>query len=235
MMAMCTACLGNHFASAHPSAPPNACLKCHGNQEPQPPAASEKNPPTLGQQFSMDWLMYEVKGEQAPPFSDISNPHKVIRGQTHYNWPERKMTEIYLDQCINIFPDGNNFSCKFISLRDKTYLMKFPLRDLRKPKSCCLWSKEPFWTPRPDVLLNMQFHKEGKLGDQKVNWWIHDMPLPGPFGYGIENGSSKPAAFWFPVIGAWVQQNFSNYSEKAPPAAVFDLPEVCRSKVNYCK
>jgi hypothetical protein len=213
------------------NAPANTCLRCHGNNA---PSNSNSLAPNWAQQFSMNWNMYEFVSKESPPFATIPQPNQVSRGETHYDWPERKMIEIYYDRCINIFPSGNDFSCKFISDHDKTFFIKFPLRNLEKPKSCCLWSKDAFWAPRPDVLKNMSFQKKTLNSGKTVNWWIYDIPLPGPFGYGTVDGSAEPVAFWFPVIGAWVQQNFSDYVQSKPDPKVFELPELCGDQVKVC-
>jgi len=74
----------------------------------------------------------------------------------------------------------------------------------------------------------MKFDAEMVVGgdDRKVNWWILDIPLPGPFGYGTYDGN-KPFAFWFPVISGWVQQEFFDYKEEKPDSKFFKLPEIC--------
>ena len=183
----------------------------------------------------MSWNMYEVNSTESPPFDKIPNEYLVTHGETHYDWIEKKMVEVYYDQCINIFSLGNNFSCKFISVKNKTYLIKFPIGQLKSPKSCCLWSKGDFWAPRPDVLHNFSFQKKSRYSNNVVNWWIYDIPLPGPFGYGTKDESGEPVAFWFPVIGAWVQQNFSEYKIEKPNPKEFVLPSLCQGQVPVCE
>lgn len=179
--------------------------------------------------------MYQFESETPPPFAEIPEKHQSLRGQTHYDWSSKKMTEIYLDRCIDIFPSGNDFSCQFISDQDHTYLLKFKLRDLSQMISCCRWSESAFWAPRPDVLHNMKFQKNGVLAGQKVRWWSYDIPLPGPFGYATRVGSDEPAAFWFPVIHGWVQQNFSHYRAALPNPKVFEIPQACLESHQICE
>lgn len=210
----------------------NACLHCHGNQPPV--GSATQSPPLLSPSFSMNWFMYEFEGERVPPFSTILLPYRISRGRTHYDWATRKMTEIYEDRCIDIFPSGNEFSCQFLSVREKTYFIRYALGDLSKAESCCLWSKEPFWAPRPDVLLNMSFQQNKEINQEPADLWFYDIPLPGPFGYATARNSSRPVAFWFPVIGGWVQQNFSHYVSTRPDSAVFELPGLCTGHLDVC-
>jgi hypothetical protein len=211
------------------------CLVCHGNREPAiNPGSALKSPPLLQNKYSMDWTMYEFKATQSPPFQSIPRPVLAMRGHTSYDWSEKKMTEVYFDRCIDIFPSGNDFSCQFISDHDKTYFITFKLKDLTKAQSCCLWSEDAFWAPRPDVLQNMKFQKQMAIQGEQANWWIYDIPLPGPFGYGIGEQSSRPISFWFPVISGWVQQNFFNYAIDNVGNSDFDLPPICKGKPNGC-
>lgn len=211
----------------------SACLRCHGNTAPDSRNANRS--PVWAHQFSMDWTMYEIKSRERPPFENIPVGSSHTQGRTYYDWTSKKMVEIYFHRCINIFPNGNNFSCKFISDHDRTYLIKFPIGRFGKPDSCCRWSRDAFWAPRPDVLQNFSFQKTSTFADNSVNWWIHDVPLPGPFGYGTEVTTGEPVAFWFPVIGAWAQQNFSGYTRQNPDPRVFALPAICGEGVPLCK
>ena len=204
-----------------------ACLQCHGNTRPTPPEGGS-NAPIWASQYSMNWEMYEVPTTETPPLFDIPAERLISRGKTFYDWPKKRMAEYYQDRCLNIFSSGNNFSCKFISTYGETHLIRYELGDLTKPKSCCLISADPFWAPRPDVLRNMGFQKQTVSGRVKTNWWILDTPLPGPFGYGTVERSNHPVAFWFPVVDGWVQQIFSDYSDKAPPIRSFTVPPLCR-------
>lgn len=214
------------FLSQQQNNSKEACLQCHGNTRPTPPDGGSRAP-IWDTQYSMNWEMYELPTTDNPPLFDIPAEKRISRGKTFYDWKNKRMAEFYQDRCLNIFPSGNDFSCKFISSYGKTYLIRYELGDLTKPKSCCLLSEEPFWAPRPDVLRNMGFQKQTVDGREKTNWWILDTPLPGPFGYGTHDRTNHPVAFWFPVIDGWVQQNFSDYSEKAPPAQSFALPRMC--------
>ena len=146
------------------------------------------------------------------------------------------MTEKYIDKCINIFPEGRDYPCQFLSVGDKTYFIKFQKQDERLvPSSCCLWSKGGFWAPRPDVLKNMRYDRSTFVEGETIQWWILDIPLPGPFGYGLTEAKLLPKAFWFPVIEGWVQQEFYNFSRRKPDQSQFFIPKICRASIQECK
>lgn len=212
------------------SAPVSAdtCLNCHGNQ-PAPATTKGKEAPLLPRAFSMRWKMYEFASKDRPPFATIPKPFTVLPGATHYDWDKRHVTEIYESQCIDILPGGRDYPCQFLSRESETHLIRYADKSLRKIDSCCRWSSGEFWGPRPDVVRNMVFHARAKLGKKDAEWWVLDIPMPGPFGFGFYPGTNEPAAFWFPVISGWVQQNFEDFVAKVPDAAVFDLPDACRS------
>jgi len=176
----------------------------------------------------MRWDMFEFASDKRPPLQVIPTKHAKLRGITHYDWSLQAMTEIYYDQCIDIFPNGRDDACQFLSRRDSTYLIKFADRDTSKPKSCCKWRASEFWAPRPDVLRQMVFDRALPIDQRAIKRWILDIPMPGPFGYGIFADSGKPAAFWFPVISGWVQQQFYEFKAERPAAKVFDLPQICQ-------
>lgn len=208
------------------------CLQCHGNRPAVMPKENPKVAPLLAEQFSMEWDMFEFASEERPPFAKVPEPHIILRGTTHYDWKRQAMTEIYHDKCIDIFPQGRDYRCQFLSLEDKTYLIRSPENE---PVSCCLWSKEGFHAPRPDVIRNMRFDTSIPLGLRTMDSWLLDIPLPGPFGYGFYRDTAEPAAFWFPVISGWVQQNFRNYVEAKPENKAFDLPSSCRAEIPVCE
>jgi hypothetical protein len=174
----------------------------------------------------MQWQMHEFESKERPPFSKVPSS-RVLRGITHYDWSKKAMTEIYYDKCIDIFPKGRDYRCQFTSLQEQTYFIRF---EKMKPASCCLWSKEGFHAPRPDVIRNMSFDKNLKLAGKDAEAWVLDIPLPGPFGYAFFKDSDVPATFWFPVISGWVQQDFNHFERKAPAADAFDLPDLCKAK-----
>jgi len=210
------------------------CIQCHGNQKAIEPKTTGRAP-LLAEQFSMDWSMFEFASKELPPFSKIPEPHLSLSGTTHYDWSRKAMTEIYHDKCIDIFPKGRDYRCQFTSINDKTYLIRHGRRGTDEATTCCLWNTTGFWAPRPDVLRNMAFQQAKKINGQAADWWILDIPLPGPFGYGIYRETAVPAAFWFPVISGWVQQNFKNFVAHQPDSKVFDLPAVCSEKtVKVC-
>jgi len=210
---------------------PNQCLRCHGNSI--APRTFHRTPPNLKRSFSMNWKMFEFASEERPPLSKVSGPS--IPGQTYYDWDSQSMTEIYPEKCIDIFPDGRDFPCQFTSRREKTYLIRSKPQDAGQVDSCCAWSHSDFWAPRPDVLQNMVFDRDLDLEGVKADWWILDIPLPGPFGYGTFSSSATPAAFWFPVISGWVQQTFSEFSQVIPDPKYFQLPDICNGNIPVCE
>jgi hypothetical protein len=220
----------------------NLCLRCHGNLPALSPISTgvgEPLAPILPMRYQMDWVMHEVQSEDRPPFFDLEgSPGRstaVLPGRTFYDWTQHKMVEVYLDRCINIFPSGNDFACKFISSGNTTYLVKYPRGNLRRADSCCRWSDGDFYAPRPDVLRNFQRQNQSTHDGRTTNWWVLEEPMPGPFGYGLDSPTNEPLTFWFPVIGAWAQQNFSNFSTAPPDPEVFAIPELCASKVPVCE
>jgi hypothetical protein len=228
--------MSNHsfaFPGARDSSDTNTCLECHGNTSPQLKISSPLIAPELPKQFSMDWKMFEFSSDQRPPFSSIPKPNSFLPGETHYDWDSQSMTEIYPDKCIDIFPNGRDFSCQFTSVADKTYLIKYSGRD-NSPDSCCLWSESGFWAPRPDVLKNMVFDQKMIFDGSESVWWTLDIPLPGPFGYGTFRNSKTPVAFWFPVINGWVQQDFFHFSTEKPDSKYFELPQMCLQNPPVC-
>lgn len=206
------------------------CQTCHSNQT---PSHSVEYAPLLPQQFSMDWKMYEFVSQQRPPVQKIENPDQVIHGSTYYDWERKSMTEVYREHCIDIFPLERNYPCQFTSIENKTYLIRFDKIDAEKPQSCCLWQKNNFWAPRPDVILNMKFDQNINFQTKETHWWILDIPFPGPFGYGFYRNHT-PAAFWFPVISGWVQQEFENFREGKPAEKHFQLPKICKLDIPVC-
>ena len=161
----------------------------------------------------------------------LPTPHQILRGETYYDWNKKSMTERYLDKCIDIFPDGRDYPCQFLSVQDVTYLIRFKPEPKKEFASCCRWSDEAFWAPRPDVISNMKFEKELVMAGSKIDFWLLDIPLPGPFGYGFVAGSSQPASFWFPVISGWVQQNFADYTSQLADPSVFAVPPPCHASL----
>jgi len=224
----------NSWAFPQRGSDANRCLQCHGNQEPDPPALGEKTPPKLPSQFSMEWQMFEFPPNQRPPWPTLPVSHSSFRGQTFYDWDRKSMTEIYPERCIDIFPSGRDFPCQFLSVRDRTFFITFRSGITADPDSCCLWRKEGFWAPRPDVLFTMRFDQSMGAQGQKTDWWVWEIPLPGPFGYGLSHDRLEPVAFWFPTLSGWVFQRFSHFSSQVPPAQSFEIPKLCRSAIPSC-
>jgi len=214
------------FASPKDS---DECVTCHGNVPATAAPNSDLEPPQLPQTYSMDWDMFEFSSDARPPVESIPKANQQIHGKTYYDWTRQSMTEVYQERCIDIFPAGREFPCQFTSIKDRTYFVRFSTTTKNQPESCCLWRDTAFWAPRPDVLRNMIFDRDMRYGNKNTRWWTLDVPLPGPFGYGVADG--RPTAFWFPVISGWVQQVFHHFSTRQPSADAFALPAVCQSKI----
>jgi hypothetical protein len=206
---------------------PNQCLLCHGNQSASFDPKSFL-PPELPRQFTMDWTMFEFESSQRPPFATLP-PHTFITGKTFYDWDSKSMTESYPEKCIDIFSEGRDYPCQFTSVKDKTYLIKFRKDAPDQVDSCCKWTNSGFWAPRPDVVRNMTFDQSLTFSGKQSNWWDLIIPLPGPFGYGMFGNTNVPAAFWFPVISGWVQQDFSHFTPSKPDPKYFELPPSCEA------
>ena len=43
-------------------------------------------------------------------------PYSAGRGMTYYDWSYKAMREVYLDFCVPIFPNGNNWKCDFLNV-----------------------------------------------------------------------------------------------------------------------
>jgi hypothetical protein len=179
----------------------------------------------------MRWKMFELAPDARPPLGSPSGT--FLRGETAYDWPSRRMTEWYPEKCIAIFPQGRDYPCRFTSLGDVTYLVRFRPGTAGEPESCCRWSASAFWAPRPDVLRNLHYDRALALNGRPTWWWLLDIPLPGPFGYGLD-AQAVPRAFWFPVLSGWVQQDFEAYREGTPDPAAFALPPICRADGPVC-
>lgn len=213
------------FAPMAVEPPTDTCLQCHGNRAPYQPSKG----PVLEAQFAMQWKMLEFTSPVRPPLSPVPKAHTVLRGTTYYDWNAYSMTEIYRDKCIDIFPTGRDFPCQFLSVGKSTYFIQFTDETLAKTDSCCRWQGPEFWAPRPDVIQNMVHDPQAT---NATDWWILDIPLPGPFGFGILR--REPKAFWFPVISGWVQQEFHDYKVGAPPTGAFSLPTACQRTIATC-
>lgn len=198
------------------------CLSCHGNLQP----VQQRMSTQLPEYYSMRWDMHEFPSAQRPPFIEIPQPGSVIHGKTYYDWSRQSITEIYQERCIDIFPEGRDFPCQFLSVKEKTYLISFSKN--QQAESCCQWSEGGFYAPRPDVLSIMK--KDDALLGSGIEWLILDIELPGPFGYGLQEESRAPAAFWFPVRSGWVQQNFHGFTSEQPLPEVFEIPALCQKQ-----
>ncbi len=183
----------------------------------------------------MKWDMHEYAGSRRPPIPQLKDPKATIKGITHFDASIPAMTEIYEKQCIDIFETGRDFPCQFLSVGSVTWFIKFGKDGKNRPESCCKWSAGEFWAPRRDVVRNMiRDERENNLRGDPVNWWILDIPLPGPFGYGF-HADGKPAAFWFPVISGWVQQEFRDFKQQRPAAKAFEKPAICLNESPVCQ
>jgi hypothetical protein len=182
----------------------------------------------------MKWQMHEFKASERPPHSKLPDSRVTTNGTTFYDADIPAMTEIYQERCIDIFPDGRNYACQFLSVRDRTWLLKFKKSSQMTIDTCCLWRKDAFWAPRRDVIRTMKFDRHQDLKGRRTSWWVLSIPLPGPFGYGLHDDGT-PAAFWFPVLSGWVQQEFSGFSTERPDPKVFQIPELCRQSHTTCE
>jgi hypothetical protein len=176
----------------------------------------------------MRWNMHEFSSSQRPPFAEFPRPSAMIKGKTYYDWSRKSMTEIYQERCIDIFPRGRDFPCQFLSVDEKTFFIVFAPDKSDQIESCCLWRKDKFYAPRPDVLNILEKDQDMDIQGSSVSWWILDIELPGPFGYGLYANTNVPYAFWFPVISGWVQQNFHQFKHEKPNPEVFEIPMMCK-------
>ena len=195
------------------------CLVCHGGKH----IELKKGFPSYPDILSMKWKMFEFKSKGRPPFVEIPSDAKFILGETYYDVKKKMMTEIYHNKCIDIFPEGRNFSCQFLSVDSKTYFIRF-LKD-NTIKDCRLWSKNAFYAPSQHVAHLMK--KETKKLSGHKSWYVLDIPRPGPFGLGFDQSLKKPMTFWFPVIQGWVQQEFFGHKFSVDRKDVFKIPKKC--------
>ncbi len=227
------------FLSRNIYAKTDWCARCHSNSAPFTGSSNErKSPPSgaplLPEHFSMQWDMHEFSSPTRPPVADLKKQKLTIKGTTHFDSGVPAMTEIYKKQCIDIFDSGRDFPCQFLSVGSVTWFIKFSKDGKSRPESCCKWSPGPFWSPRRDVVHNMINDSQGqKLRGKNVSWWVLDIPLPGPFGYGFYT-NGQPAAFWFPVNSGWVQQEFRDFNGERPASTLFGKPEICRDESPAC-
>jgi hypothetical protein len=103
--------------------------------------AGEPSDPLLPLYWTAKWRMYRIfkKYTEYPPPYDGAPPSELKEGEdyqtsygiTYYdstlvgpNGEVGAMMEHYIDWSLPIFPFKNNFSCSFISLGDKAYILR---------------------------------------------------------------------------------------------------------------
>jgi hypothetical protein len=184
--------------------------------------------------FQGEFVEFTAPLTNPPPYVNgiPQAPFYASRGKVYYDWTLEAMIEERLDYCVNIFPDGNDFSCVFFNIQGATYLLSNDTTDTHPP--CCLFGK-PWHPPSPTFLRD---DKTAKLvsripwDDKPASWWIlPSIETPtGPFWFAFRNESIDPQvylSFSFPGVQGWVVQNFFNISYTKPDPSVWILPEIC--------
>jgi hypothetical protein len=210
--------------------PISTCLACH--QDTQPKSIPEGSPfePLLPRQFSVEWYYFNVRSETPPPYGALPDTDTRGHGVTHYDWDRKSMIEIYEDVCVNRFPSGHKFPCRFLHVGGTAYYMTFEKSAYDAPKSCCVLLKPPFYPVRPDfVSLQMTYQKRMSFDHKDTDWWLLDVHYPSRyFGYGFDTKTREPVAFWYRVLDGWGQQNFYNLRKAQPDPALFEVPAMCQ-------
>ena len=194
--------------------------------------------PTYPEHWISNWTMYTVfKGYEkysppyngAPPSALVAEQdYHISYGTTYYdsNWtkpgssvPVGAMMEKYDKKCLPIFPNGNDYSCSFISLGDIAFFLAGETRPKWQPK-VCLFSNYNH-PPRRDFIKHLPYSKDDSLrmgisGGQGYSFWVE--PEDGKpiqvgvqpdrtndeaimFGYGFapkeSRGTQMPQSFYF--------------------------------------
>lgn len=189
-------------------------------------------PPLIPSAFYGKFTEYNAPLSTPPPYVNgiPEAPFIATRGEVYYDWSMRSMIENRLDYCVNIFPNGNNFTCVFHNTQETSFLITGPGSPF---PPCCVFGK-PWFPPPPNFLtskVKATFDSFKPWSNFNATWFIvpEIEPPTGPFYYAFENESSPQLylSFSFPGINGWVQQNFFNITYEAPNSNVFDIPTVC--------
>jgi hypothetical protein len=215
--------------------PISTCLACHSDERPQAVPRGSPFEPLLPRQYSAEWYYFNVRSETPPPYGKMPDTDTKGHGVTHYDWDRKSMVEIYEDVCVNRFPSGHKFPCKFLHVGGTAYYMTFEKSAHDAPKSCCVLLKPPFYPVRPDfVSLQMTYQKRMPFDHKDADWWLLDVHYPSRyFGYGFDSKTREPVAFWYRVLDGWGQQNFYNLRRERPDPAVFEVPALCQ-QAKFC-
>ncbi len=209
--------------------PLSTCLACHQDAKPASIPKGSPFEPLLPRYYSAEWYYFNVRTEAPPPYGGLPDTDTKGHGVTHYDWDRKSMIEIYEDVCVNRFPSGHRFPCRFLHVGGTAYYMTFEKSAYEAPKSCCVLLKPPFYPVRPDfVSLKMTYQKRMPFDHKDTEWWLLDVHYPSRyFGYGFDTKTREPVAFWYRVLDGWGQQNFYNLRKERPDPAVFEVPTQC--------
>lgn len=210
--------------------PLTTCLACHRDAKPTSLPQGSPFEPLLPRHYSAEWYYFNVRIEAPPPYGTLPDTDTKGHGVTHYDWDRKSMLEIYEDVCVNRFPSGHKFPCRFLHVGGTAYYMTFEKSAYDAPKTCCVLLKPPFYPVRPDfVSLAMTYQKRMPFDHKATDWWLLDVHYPSRyFGYGFDSKTREPVAFWYRVLDGWGQQNFYNLRKQRPDPAVFDVPAMCQ-------
>lgn len=211
--------------------PVSTCLACHMDEQPAAAPAGSPFEPLLPRHYSAEWVYYNVRQEAPPPYAEVPDTDTRGHGLTYYDWDRKAMVEIYEEVCVNRFPGGHQFPCKFLHVGDTAYYMTFERSAYDEPATCCVVLPPPFYAVRPDfVSLKMTYQKRMAMGEHDGEWWLLDVHYPSRyFGYGFDRDTREPLAFWYRVLDGWGQQNFYNVRKERPDPAVFAVPARCEA------
>lgn len=210
--------------------PRATCLACHGDQEVAAAPPGSPFDPVLPSAFVTEWYYYNVRSDTPPPYDRTPDAAVKGHGYTYYDWSKRAMVEVYEDVCVNRFPSGHQFPCKFIHVGEVAYFVEHRRGIREPPNSCCVVLEPPFFpTPPNFVSLEMRYQKSMPLDHKDAHWWLLDVHYPSRyFGFGIYTETGEPAAFWYRVLDGWGQQTYYNFRRESPDDSVFDIPALCR-------
>eukprot|EP00179_Madagascaria_erythrocladioides_P020490 CAMPEP_0198341670 /NCGR_PEP_ID=MMETSP1450-20131203/49036_1 /TAXON_ID=753684 ORGANISM="Madagascaria erythrocladiodes, Strain CCMP3234" /NCGR_SAMPLE_ID=MMETSP1450 /ASSEMBLY_ACC=CAM_ASM_001115 /LENGTH=205 /DNA_ID=CAMNT_0044046721 /DNA_START=59 /DNA_END=676 /DNA_ORIENTATION=+ len=173
-----------------------------------------------------------------PPWADDvpppahAEPVRRFGATTLYDWTRMAMVEKYDGTCIGIFDHPPLFSCTFLNVHNRTWLIS----ESPRLGPCCKFG-DPWHPPSPDFLKVADFVGEYKAADgRRLQYWQYggDEQFPGGnFLYAVQfdkqSGAALPARFVFPTIMplGWTAQQLDVVSLDAPPADTWRVPDVC--------